>query len=78
MLMEARIAGIPCLVRILHCSVVESDPGADNPDDYYGYTEMDWEVCDRRGRRAPWLERKMTQQDAAEIETQIMGYMRNE
>jgi hypothetical protein len=46
---------------------VPPDPRADNPWDYYGYTEFDYTVCDRRGRPAPWLEKKLTRADEARI-----------
>jgi len=29
-------------------------------------------VCDRRGRPAPWLERKMTDNDVQEVKTKIL------
>ena len=61
----ARVAGIPCLI------------GVSSWDDYvpgnaYGPPEAcyeddggagEWCVLDRRGRPAPWLERKMTSRD---------------
>jgi hypothetical protein len=40
--------------------------------DYYGYHEVEFDVYDRRGYRAAWLERKMTDEDRARIETEIL------
>ena len=45
---------------------------ADNPDDFYGYSEVDFTVCDRRGRPAPWLERKMSDKDTQRIKEEIL------
>jgi hypothetical protein len=42
--------------------------------DYHGYSESEWEVCDRRGRPAPWLAKKLTDEDEAEIEKEIEKY----
>lgn len=37
-------------VLITHLSVVEPNSAADNPDDYYGYTELEFDVLDDRGK----------------------------
>ena len=66
-LMDTKIAGIPCTVRIDYVRVTPPDPRGDSDWDYYGYTEFDYTVCDRRGRPAPWLEKKMTRADEARI-----------
>lgn len=74
---DHRIAGIPCRVGVTACS---HKPGtyssrAETPEEYYGETEMDWSILDRRGRYAPWLERKMTQKESDAIESIIMRRM---
>ena len=66
-LMDTKIAGIPCTIRVDYVSVTPPDSRADSDWDYYGYTEFDYTVCDRRGRPAPWLEKKMTRADEARI-----------
>jgi hypothetical protein len=35
--------------------------------DYYGCEEIEWEILDRKGRRAPWLDRKLSPADRAAI-----------
>lgn len=50
---EHRIAGIPCLIGVIYfASEAQTwdDPGS---------VDAEWEVLDRRGRPAPWLERKV-------------------
>ena len=42
--------------------------------DYYGYTEFDYAILDRKGYKAAWLEKKMTAADKAFIEEQIAEY----
>lgn len=59
--LPTRVSGIPCLVRVLHYDRVEGSFSwhAASDMDYLGYTDCDWELLDQRGRRAPWLERKL-------------------
>jgi hypothetical protein len=46
--------------------------------DYYGYSESEWDVLDRRGRPAAWLERKLTDDDRQRIEQEIAEAMTEE
>lgn len=74
---DARIAGIPCLIGVLAFS---HTPGtysrnADCPDDYYGSIESDWVVLDRRGRPAAWLERKLDDNARSDVESRIFDFM---
>lgn len=66
---ESRIAGIPCLIGVTSLKSVPGNSGADNPDDYYGYTEFEYDVLDRAGSPAPWLADKATPEDLREIES---------
>lgn len=69
------IAGIPCLLKV--SSYVRVAPWRGSPhtcpsaDDYYGYTECEWEVCDRKGYLAPWLAKKLTPYDRDRAEEAI-------
>lgn len=74
---EHRISGIPCLIGVVQ---YESTAGsfsynAASDLDYYGYTECDWDVLDRRGRQAPWLARKVGAKETSAIEQKIHDYM---
>ena len=69
---ESRVAGIPCLIEITHYVCVKGDSRADCSDDYYGYTEVEWEVQDSRGRAAPWLERKLDDADRRRIDEEAI------
>lgn len=71
---ETTVAGIPCIIGVTEYSSVAGDSRADSDWDYYGYTEAEWEVCDRRGRPAPWLAKKLTSKIEADIEAEINGY----
>ena len=70
---EHRIAGIPCLIAVSNFVGVKGSYSynAASDLDYYGYVESDWFVMDRRGRHAPWLERKVDKHEEQLIEDLI-------
>lgn len=71
---ETYICGIPC--RVVVDSFTPGYPPKINADPAACYEgadpEIEFTVLDRRGRPAPWLERKMTDHDLARIERQII------
>ena len=73
---ESRVAGIPCIIGVTHFESVKGsfDYHADSDWDYHGYTEFEFEVLDRRGRKAAWLERKLTDEMTQKIESEIAEY----
>jgi hypothetical protein len=77
---ESRVAGIPCLIGVTEFQSVRGSYSyhADSDMDYYGYTESEWVVLDRRGRPAAWLERKLTSADRSRIEQEIAKAMTEE
>lgn len=70
---ESRVAGIPCLIGVTHYESVGGSYSynAASDMDYYGYSDAEWEVLDRRGRKAAWLERKLTSRDHDRISAEI-------
>jgi hypothetical protein len=71
---EVHIAGIPCLALVTsYCAgrpaklwgPIETCYPAEDP-------EVEFEVFDRRGYPAPWLERKMTAKDEDRIITDLL------
>lgn len=77
---ESRVAGIPCLIGVTHFDSVQGSYSynAASDMDYYGYSESEWDVLDRRGRPAAWLERKLTDDDRQRIEQEIAEAMTEE
>lgn len=67
--------GIPCTIGVLDYFVQAPHRGSPHTChsdvDYYGYTEAEWQVLDRRGYSAAWLERKLTENDQDAIEAAI-------
>lgn len=72
-MIESRIAGIPCLIDVTHFQKVRGSFSreAASDMDYHGWTDIEFAVYDRKGRLAPWLERKMTDQEYNDICDQI-------
>ena len=64
---DSQVQGIPCVVQIDHFCRVAPNSRADSDMDYLGYEELNYTICDRRGRPAPWLARKATKQDEDRI-----------
>jgi hypothetical protein len=71
------VAGIPAIIAVLDYTHVcgSFSPRAASDMDYFGYLEMDWQVCDRRGRPAPWLERKLDQHERDRIDQEVIDHM---
>ena len=71
--------GIPCIIRVLSWdaympAVIRADPGDSYPAEG---GEGEWEVLDRKGRRAPWLEAKMTDKERVRIDEEVFNHMEN-
>lgn len=76
---ESRIEGIPCLLGVTHYHKTPPWSGsahtAPSDLDYYGYEEVEFDVLDRRGRPAPWLEKKLTEAARKGLEETVLEYM---
>lgn len=77
---ESRVAGIPCLIGVIDYECVKGSYSyhAASDWDYHGYTECSFDVLDSRGRKAAWLERKLTDKITREIEQEIAEYFTND
>lgn len=78
-LMDYRIAGIPCTIQLDYLFVQEPlGPNCDSDQDCYGYADVEFTVCDTKGRPAPWLAKKMTMAEGMEIEALLVEYHKEE
>lgn len=79
---QTRVAGIPCIARVTHFYRQRPWRGSahscPSDMDWYGFTECEFQILDRRGRPAPWLERKLTDDEVARIEEEITESMTND
>lgn len=70
-----RCHGIPCGVVIDSVLVVPPwrGPASACPSDldYYGYSELEWHLIDRRGYSAEWLENILTPSETNQLEDEI-------
>lgn len=78
---DTRIAGIPCQIGVTYFHYQPPWRGSaqtcDSDWDYYGYTELEYDVLDRRGRPAAWLEKKIDDEIRSEIDQealQLLGH----
>ena len=75
-LVEIRAAGIPALAGVFSYSYQAPFRGSpyrcDSDWDYYGCEEIEWELLDRRGCPAPWLDRKLSPADRAAITSHLL------
>ena len=70
----SKVAGIPCIIEVDRLYVTEGNysPQAETPEEYHGACEIEFTVFDRKGRYAAWLEKKLTDDDRARIETEAI------
>ena len=68
---ESRVAGIPCKVRVTHYTpyVPESWSGPAEGGDF------EYELLDRKGYRAKWLEAKVTEADVERLEKEYLAWL---
>lgn len=71
---QTTVCGIPCRARMTY--YVPADPGRTYgpPEHCYPpeFEEVDFTILDRRGRPAPWLERKLSDADVDRICTELV------
>lgn len=71
-MIDVFVCGIPCQVEVTRAKYIKpqsySPYECDSDMDYYGYwSVLDYEVYDRKGYRAKWLENKMEPVDHDEL-----------
>jgi hypothetical protein len=77
---ESRVCGIPCIIRVKYWEVYIPAQRSGPPERCYPSEggEGNWEILDRRGRPAAWLERKLTGDDRERIDTEVFNHMENQ
>jgi hypothetical protein len=77
-IIDVNVAGIPCKAGVSYFSSQSGSYSynAASDMDYLGYTEIEWDLLDRKGYVAGrWLTSKMSKHDIYEIESQIAQAM---
>jgi hypothetical protein len=77
---DVRVCGIPAIARVLHYRPYEPAYRRGHPDNWEPASppEIDFEILDRRGRPARWLERKLTERERERIERELIEYLEAE
>ncbi len=78
---QTQVSGIPCICNVVDYISVPAWKGSaytcPSSDDYYGYTEFDFELLDRKGYKANWLEKKLKPEDKdrllEELQLELLG-----
>jgi hypothetical protein len=76
---DTRIVGIPCQIEVTFyepfCSGKRGhiDNWSEDEPEY-----LEFDVLDRNGRKAPWLERKMSADDYQRVQKEALNNMRAE
>ena len=76
--MQTRISGIPARIEVT--SYIPWRPARlyGHPDSWAPPEgEIEWTVCDSRGRPAPWLEKKLTPAERRRIEGELIAHCEN-
>lgn len=70
-----RVAGIPCQIKVLWAEPYRPAYLWGPPENCYPAEggECEWEIVDRKGRYAGWLEKKLTAQDRNHINNIVLG-----
>jgi hypothetical protein len=78
--LDAEICGIPCIIGVTTYERVQGSFSYNAPSDmdYHGYEEIEFDVLNRRGRPAPYLERRMTDDERESIEDDIRTHFKEE
>jgi hypothetical protein len=65
---QTTVGGIPCIAAVLDYDMSDDDEGT-----LCG--RMNWVICDRKGYKANWLEKKMTVKEESRINDEVIDYM---
>ena len=71
---DVRVQGIPCIAHVTSATAGYPARLSGPPEDCYEAEgpEVEYTILDRRGRPAPWLDRKVTDHDRQLIEEKIL------
>lgn len=73
-MIRTHISGIPCQAEMTggHYQKPDYTTWASDWDYYGGWVDLEFEIYDRKGYRAKWLENKMSEKDFARITAELL------
>lgn len=74
---DTKIEGIPAKIGVVWFSHIPGEFRMNSASDmdYYGYTEMEYDILDRKGYQAMWLTRKV--KDFSALRSTIHNFLFN-
>jgi len=77
---ESTVCGIPCIIRVTYWESYRPPYLGGAPENCYPSEggEGEWEILDRNGRPAPWLEAKMTDSERVDLDDEVFEYMESQ
>lgn len=80
MKLQIRVAGILCQAHVLSYSPATPGQYSGPPEHCYPAepAELEWELLDRRGRPAPWLERKLSAVAREQLTAELLEQIESE
>jgi hypothetical protein len=78
MLIETRVQGIPCIAEVLYYKPARYYLSGPPEHCYDEPSEFEFRLRDRRGRLAPWLDRKMTEDDTYQVQADFLQAVKDE
>lgn len=76
MLFYMHVKGIPCIAKVTYYLEKDADPFAHTDWDYYGYTEIEYDLFTRKGRPANLLKKFITTEED-DLIAQVSSYVKN-
>jgi len=65
--------GLPCIAVLTWYLSAAANYRADNPEDYYGYTDVEFELRTRNDKPANWMDKFMSEKDRQRIEMELIA-----
>jgi hypothetical protein len=78
MLIETRVQGIPCIAEVLYYKPARYYLSGPPEHCYDEGAEFEFRLRDRRGRLAPWLDRKLTEEDTYQVQADFLQAVKDE
>ncbi len=77
---ESTCCGIPCIIRVTSWEGYVPARLSGHPDNWAPAEggDGDWEILDRNGRPAAWLEAKLTDKERVRIDEEVFEHMENQ
>lgn len=78
-IIPTQIKEIPAQLGVIACNITPPNPYTwDSDVDFHGDTEVEFDILDRKGYQAKWLENKLSSYDWEDLANEVLQYMEKE